>query len=76
MGKAVNERDELPVVIAKVLVTLVPVAVLAYMHNQYEIDRWFQELHYRIRLASWRWRVWRRLDLSARERYLELNGEP
>lgn len=71
-----NERDELPVVIAKVLVSLLPLAIVAYMHNQYEVDRRWDQLLYRLRLASWRWRVWRRLDAAARERYVELHGAP
>jgi len=71
-----SDHDELPVVLAKVLVTLLPVAILAYMHNQYEVDRHLAQLLYRVRLASWRWRVWRRLDAAARERYTELHGEP
>ena len=71
-----NEREELAVVIAKVLVTLLPVLVFAYVHNQYQVDRWAAEGVYRIRKASWRWRVWRRLDSAQRERYVEVHGEP
>jgi len=72
----VNERDELPVVIAKVLVTLLPVLIFAYVHNQYAVDRRLEQLTYRFRLAAWRWRVWRRLGAEQRERYVELHGVP
>jgi hypothetical protein len=72
----VNEHDELAVVIAKVLVTLLPVAILAYVHNQYAVDRRLEQLVWRLRLAAWRWRVWRRLDSGQRERYVELHGVP
>lgn len=71
-----NERDELPVVIAKVLVTRAPLAVFAYVQNQYEVDRLAAQVLYRLRLASWRWRVWRRLGAAEREHYVQLHGEP
>lgn len=72
-----NERgDELPVVIVKTLVAALPLLYLAYHSNQYAIDRRLAQLLYRARLASWRWRVWRRLDEGQRERYVQLHGEP
>jgi len=72
----VNERDELPVVIAKVAVALVPVLVYIAAERPYETRRFLEEISYRPRLALWRWRNWRRWSPEQRERYVELHGEP
>lgn len=71
-----NEREELPVVIVRMLVALLPLGILAYMHNQYAVDRRLEQVVYRAKLAAWRWRVWRRLDDAQRRRYVDLHGQP
>lgn len=71
-----NEPDELPVVIAKVAVALLPIAFYLAAEHPYETRRFVEEISYRPRLAVWRWRFWRRWTPEQRERYVELHGMP
>jgi hypothetical protein len=71
-----NERDELPVVVAKVAVALVPLLLYIAAERPHETRRFLEEVTYRPRLALWRWRNWRRWSTDQRERYVELHGEP
>ena len=71
-----NEREELPVVIAKVAVALLPIAFYLAAERPYETRRFLEQVTYGPRLAWWRWRNWRRWTPEQRDRYVELHGEP
>lgn len=59
-----ESKESVWVVALKVAVAVAPAFLL------------LSQVRYRLRLASWRWRVWRRMDGAQRERYVQLHGAP
>ena len=74
-----NEREDPLVAIAKVAAALLPAFILLYQENQrfrWMVDQGAAELVYRLRLTSWRRRIWNRMQPHEQERYVELHGSP
>lgn len=74
-----ESKESVWVVALKVAVAVAPAFLLLYQEHQefrWAVDREVSQVRYRLRLASWRWRVWRRMDGPQRERYVQLHGAP